>query len=261
MFEIIDQVGRKLCFTKIPKRIVSLVPSQTELLCDLGLKSHLIGITKFCVHPRDVAKKTSIVGGTKTIHLEKIKAIKPDIILCNKEENTKEIVEACEGICEVHVSDVFTIEDSCELIMHYGKLFNRVDQASVLMHSIQEGFQIFQHVMEKEMQRRVVYFIWKKPWMVAGSNTFINHILSLNKFKNVYGHLERYPEIHLNTGSKLEEVELVLLSSEPYPFKKRHILELQPFFPNAEIRLVDGEMFSWHGSRLLKALSYFKTLH
>ncbi len=256
-----DQIGRCLDLKEIPKRIVSLVPSQTELLCDLGLESSLVGVTKFCVHPHHIKTKAIVVGGTKQIHLDKIKALQPDIILCNKEENTKDIVEACESICNVHVSDIYNVSDSLELIEQYGDIFNRKKEASAIQDEIKKELHSFEVFIQNKPTLNVVYFIWKNPWMIAANNTFINYLLKLNKFENMYSNQERYPEITLNNSAINKDVDVVLLSSEPFPFKEEHKKELQGFYPNATIILVDGELFSWYGSRLVKAFKYFKNLH
>lgn len=253
-----DQIGRQLHLENIPKRIISLVPSQTELLYDLGLESSIVGITKFCVHPNHFLKTKTIVGGTKQIHLEKIKALQPDIILCNKEENTKAIVNACSEICTVHVSNIETISDCIAMIQQYGEIFNKKVEASKISEKIQINVKDFQTYIQEKSTLKVAYFIWKNPFMVAGKNTFINYLLQLNKFKNVYADLGRYPEIELKQE---ETIDVVFLSSEPYPFKENHIVELQAYYTNAKIQLVDGEMFSWYGSRLIKSFSYFKKLH
>lgn len=256
-----DQLNRKISLKDTPKRIISLVPSQTELLCDLGIKDSIVGKTKFCVHPNYIKRWATTVGGTKQINLDRIKALQPDIILCNKEENTKEIVEACELICEVHVSDIFTIDDSLELIQQYGEIFKREKEALVILNEIKDKVQDFNIFIQNKPALKTVYFIWKNPWMIAGNNTFIDYLLQLNKFENVYVDKERYPEIELSKINVNLEVEVVLLSSEPYPFKEINIKELQEFYPNAMIILVDGEMFSWYGSRLTKAFKYFKKLY
>lgn len=256
-----DQIDRNIPIEAVPKRIVSLVPSQTELLCDLGLEDSLVGITKFCVHPTKIRKSKIILGGTKTVHLDRIKTLKPDIVLCNKEENTREIVEQCEKICTVHVSDVFTLKDSFDLINQYGAIFNIKVNAKSLINRIQMEHQQFELFMRNKSTLKVVYFIWRDPWMVASANTFINEMLQINKFDNVFGYLERYPEIDLKSDKNLKDVDLIMLSSEPFPFKEKHKKELQNYFPKARIVLVDGEMFSWYGSRLEKAFNYFKTLH
>ncbi|MFI1743551.1 ABC transporter substrate-binding protein [Thalassobellus sediminis] len=255
-----DQLNRTIHLKETPKRIISLVPSQTELLCDLGLKSTLVGVTKFCVHPQDIKTDVTVVGGTKQIDLEKIKSLSPDIILCNKEENTKAIVEACELVCQVHVSDIFTIEDSSELIKQYGDIFDRLKEAEEIIARINKEIDDFKCFIKDQPILKTAYFIWKEPFMVAGSNTFIDYLLKLNHLENAYEDTERYPEINIEELSINKTVQVVLLSSEPFPFKEKHKKVFQENFPNAQIVLADGEMFSWYGSRLLKAFKYFKQL-
>ncbi|MDO6759020.1 helical backbone metal receptor [Tamlana sp. 2_MG-2023] len=258
--QIADQLQRILHIEKTPKRIVSLVPSQTELLCDLGLKDYLVGVTKFCIHPNTIRKEVAVVGGTKQVHFDKIKALQPDIILCNKEENTKEIVEACALISKVHVSDIFTLEDSLELIQQYGVVFECSEKASRIIEKISSEFESFQKFIKEEPTMSVAYFIWKNPWMVAANNTFINYLLEVNKFENVFRHKSRYPEIDFSSSGEIANADLILLSSEPFPFKETHKKEAQEIFTEATVLLVDGEMFSWYGSRLMLAFQYFKTL-
>ena len=255
-----DQMHRVFELKDSPKRIISLVPSQTELLCDLGLEDLLVGITKFCVHPTNIKTTKTIVGGTKQIKLDKIKALQPDIILCNKEENTKEIVEACEKICSVHVSDIASIEDCLEMIEHYGELFNKKEEAQELQRAINDALNNFNAFISKQPVVKVAYCIWKDPWMVAGNDTFIDFLLTTNKFENAFSSKNRYPEITIQElGSRT--IDIVLLSSEPFPFKEKHIEALKEALNNeTKIILVDGEMFSWYGSRLLKAFDYFKEL-
>ncbi|WP_092579166.1 ABC transporter substrate-binding protein [Hyunsoonleella jejuensis] len=252
-----DQLNRTLKIKAVPKRIVSLVPSQTELLCDLGLKENIVGVTKFCVHPNNIGLNATIVGGTKLVHIDRIKALQPDIILCNKEENTKNIVEACEKVCEVHVSNIFTLEDSFELIAQYGMLFNVEEKSANLIAELKTEFNSFKTFIQEKNSLKTLYFIWRLPWMVVGKHTFVDYLLQLNKFKNGMEEI-RYPEISLK---KDNTIELVLLSSEPYPFTETHKKELKKYYPKARILLVDGEMFSWYGSRLTKAFGYFKQLH
>ncbi|KAF9659947.1 helical backbone metal receptor [Tenacibaculum sp. ZH5_bin.1] len=242
------------------KRIISLVPSQTELLVDLGLEDNILGITKFCVHPTYLTKTKTIVGGTKNIKIDKIKELQPDIILCNREENTKEIVEACQQVAFTHVSDIFTLTDSIELISLYGSFFEKQIEAKKITNKLESKIIDFKKFIENKKSRKVAYFIWRNPWMVAASNTFINHLLELNKFENVYANEKRYPEVNIKNINK-KKPELILLSSEPFPFKEKHILEIIEHTNNLTPILVDGEYFSWHGSRLLKAFDYFKELH
>lgn len=238
-------------------RIVSLVPSQTELLVDLGLEEAIVGVTKFCEHPKNIKREKTIVGGTKTIHLDKIIALQPTHILCNKEENTKEIVQNCQKIANTHVSDIYNIEDTLALIKAYGHFFLKEKEAEKLNANIKNLLEDFNHFIKEKTTLKVAYFIWKDPWMVAGNTTFINYLLEVNKFDNVYKQFSRYPEIELQS---LRKVNVVLLSSEPFPFKEKHINEIKSYTKNAKVLLVNGEYFSWYGSRLLKAFSYFKNL-
>ena len=255
-----DQLNRTILINQIPKRIVSLVPSQTELLYDLGLESSIVGITKFCVHPSHFKKEKTIVGGTKSVHFDKIKALEPDIILCNKEENTLEMIKELETIAPVHISDIYTIDDCLELIGMYGQLFSKEKTASQMSIEIKGKYEEFKSFMEDKPIIKTAYFIWKKPWMVAAKGTFIDELLTLNKFENYFGQFDRYPQVEL-IESKQETATLVLLSSEPFPFKEEHNEVLRRFFPHATILIVDGEAFSWYGSRLITAFDYFKSLH
>jgi iron complex transport system substrate-binding protein len=258
--EFKDQLNTTLDIKNSPKRIICLVPSLTELLVDLGLEDYIVGVTKFCVHPSSLLKEKIIIGGTKNIKVDKIKALQPAIILCNKEENTKEIVETCRRITTTHVSDIYTITDTLELIHQYGKLFSCEAKAEHLILEIQQKQTDFIDFTATKSIKKVAYFIWRKPWMVAANSTFINHLLRLNKFENIYNEQERYPEIDLEKLRK-KNLDAIFLSSEPFPFQEKHIIELQKKFKSTKIILVDGEYFSWYGSRLVKSFDYFKMLH
>lgn len=254
-----DQLNRKIQINRIPRRIISLVPSQTELLVDLGLESSIVGVTKFCVHPKHLRMSKAVVGGTKQINIEKIKALQPDIILCNKEENTEEIIKSLEDIAPIHVSDIYNLEDCFELINMYAAIFDVEDKALDLISNIQIEREAFKLQFQNKDKLKVAYFIWKNPWMVAASDNFIDIMIKEAGFLNAFENEKRYPEIDLNYKA-LAEADLVFLSSEPFPFKEEHVLELQSQFPEKTIKIVDGEMFSWYGSRLLKSYSYFKRL-
>lgn len=229
------------------------------MLVDLGLEENIVGVTKFCVHPENLKKDKVIVGGTKNINLEKIKALKPDFILCNKEENTKEIVENCSVIATTHVSDLFTIEDVIDLIKYYATIFHCEKKATIIIDELRNTIKKFKIYIKDKSTLKVVYFIWKKPWMIAANNTFINHLLELNKFENCFKDQNRYPEIILE-DLELKQVDAILLSSEPYPFKENDFSDFNNYTENTKVVLVDGEYFSWYGSRLLNAFEYFKEL-
>lgn len=257
-----DQLETIHTFETTPKRIVSLVPSQTELLYDLGLEESIVGITKFCVHPYHLKSTKKIIGGTKKVHYEKIRLLQPDIIIANKEENTKEIVEELSKICPVWVTDVITIEDSLQMILDFGQLFNKRTEAQKWMDKINFGYQDFQSFMKDKPVQKVAYFIWANPYMVAGNTTFINEMMKLNHFENIYANREeRYPEIIIQKMRIQGDPDIVLLSSEPFPFTDEHAFEIGRFTHHAKTIFVDGEMFSWYGSRLVKAFDYFKKLH
>ena len=258
---LIDQLNRILSFESVPKRIISLVPSQTELLVDLGLEESIVGVTKFCVHPTHLRKEKTIVGGTKQVHFNKIKALQPDVILCNKEENTKEMVAELEKIAPVHVSDIYTIDDTIVLMKQYGELFAVQAKANEIVKDLISLIDEFKEFIANQTLKKVAYFIWRNPWMVAGSNTIINHLLSLNKFENVFSNISRYPEVEISSLLGENKPDFVFLSSEPYPFKEKHIKELKEILPNVKILLVDGEYFSWYGTRLLGAFNYYKSVH
>ncbi len=259
---ITDQLKTIHSFETTPKRIVSLVPSQTELLYDLGLEEQIVGVTKFCVHPFHFKSTKTIVGGTKNVKYDKIKSLQPDIIIANKEENTQEIVAELGSICPVWVTNIITIEDNLRMIADFGQLFNKRVEAQKWSDKITFAWNDFkQFIATKEVQK-VAYFIWANPYMVAGNDTFINTLLKLNKFENIYANREeRYPEVMVQKMRIQGDPDLVFLSSEPFPFKDEHAFELGRFTHHAKTVFVDGEMFSWYGSRLLKAFDYFKKLH
>ncbi len=199
-----------------------------------------------------------MVGGTKQIQLEAIKQLQPDIVIANKEENTQAMVMALSNICPVYVTEIYTLQDNLSIIEEFGQVFEKTDYAKALTTQINRRFELFQAIPKKTIT--VAYFIWTNPYMVAGKNTFIDDMLCLCGFKNAYElPNSRYPEIHLDSLKELH-VQLILLSSEPYPFKEKHITAFKQQLPNAQVMLVDGELFSWYGSRILNAFDYYENL-
>ena len=255
-----DQMGKTWTINFPPKRIISLVPSQTELLQYLSLEEEVVGITKFCVHPAEWFRSKTRIGGTKTADLEKIHALQPDLIIGNKEENQKEQIETLSTFYPVWMSDIKTIADALEMIEMVGNLTNRSKKAMELSGKLKQQFSSFKNHISTLPEKRAAYFIWKSPYMVAGAGTFIDEMLKIAGFSNVFGHLERYPEISLDV-LKAHKPAVILLSSEPYPFKEKHFEEFRSACPEAKIKIVDGELFSWYGSRLLLSLRYFNNLH
>ncbi|AFD06231.1 ABC transporter substrate-binding protein [Solitalea canadensis] len=255
-----DQMNRIVEINYPPKRIISLVPSQTELLFDLGLAEEVIGITKFCIHPHDKFKSTTKIGGTKTLNFEQIKELSPDLIIGNKEENEQNQMEELMRLFPVWMSDIKTLDDSLQMIGMVGELVGRNEEAQKLQSEIKAGFQQLSELTTKmERNPSVAYFIWKDPYMAAGDETFINDMLNRCGMKNIFSGRGRYPETSLEELQHLSP-ELVLLSSEPYPFKDKHVAEMRNLIPSAQILLVDGEYFSWYGSRIKGAPKYFKNI-
>lgn len=256
-----DPLGNIISLEKAPVRIVSLVPSLTELLFDLGLEDRIVGITKFCVHPYHLKSTKEKIGGTKKVHTEKIRLLQPDIIIANKEENTQEIVESLQQIAPVYVTDINSVDDAVQMIVEFGKIFSVRTQAQQLTDKIEYARADFAKFMEGRPWQRSAYFIWKEPYMVAGSGTFINEMLQLNHFSNIYAEREgRYPEVVAQKMRIQGDPEVIFLPNEPYPFKDEDAFELGRFTHHAKTVFADGEMFSWYGSRIIKAFAYFKEL-
>ncbi|MCH7409064.1 helical backbone metal receptor [Belliella sp. DSM 111904] len=250
----IDQLHRIIDIKSNPQRIVSLVPSQTELLVDLGLGDRIVGVTKFCIHPKGFKKDKQIIGGTKNFHFDKIDALKPDLIIGNKEENYREGIEELSGKYPVWMSDIFKLSDACEMIRGIGEITSTLDKATLIADAIVSQF-------NEPLPKlgSAVYLIWNDPIMCAGSNTFIDQMLDFAGFDNLIN-AERYPSVSVDNLQTLNP-QYLLLSSEPYPFKERHIEYFKKILSKTKIILVDGEPFSWYGSKLLGSMTYFKSLH
>ena len=250
-----DQLGREVNLPGTPKRIISVVPSQTELLFYLGLNDEITGITKFCIHPADKFKSTAKIGGTKQLDIDKIKALKPDLTIANKEENERGQIEELMTFCPVWISDISNLTGAIDMIERIGALVDKETEAKALSQAIEQQFN---NLTIPQTDLRTAYFIWRKPYMIAGKNTFIDNMLQKCGFTNAFN-ADRYPEIDTNMLIKANP-DVILLSSEPYPFKEKHITEFKELLPLAIIKIVDGELFSWYGSRLLYAPPYLQNL-
>jgi ABC-type Fe3+-hydroxamate transport system substrate-binding protein len=266
MITFYDQLGRDIHLQAYPQRIISTVPSQTELLFDLGLTEEVVGITKFCMHPEEWFRNKTRVGGTKVLKMETIHSLQPDLIIANKEENTKEQIEELSQRYPVWISDISDLATALKMIVSIGEVTGKLEKAKELGNQITNAFNSFKdQLLTESNQPKTAYLIWKDPYMTVGSETFIDSMLKICGLRNIFDHLTRYPEItieHLQPteNSRSLRCELLLLSSEPYPFNEKHILELKARLPGTKIMLVDGEMFSWYGSRLLYAADYFKKM-
>lgn len=256
MFQHTDQLNNVISLKSKPKRIISLVPSQSEFLWDLGLRSELVGITKFCIHPIEMFTSIERVGGTKALNLDKIRQLKPDLIIGNKEENDHNQINELQKEFNVWMSDIYNFDDAFGMMRAIGNMCGKKEEVKNSVANLQLSCARTKNVFPLN---RVAYFIWNNPYMVAGNNTFIDSVLNHLGFINVFGSFERYPLID-DEMLKVHEIDICFLSSEPFPFKDEHVKELQNKLPNTKIMLVDGEMFSWYGSRLLHLENYIKEL-
>lgn len=253
--EVTDQLRRTISLSAPPQRIISLVPSQTELLYDLGLEERVVGITKFCVHPKEWHGQKTRVGGTKNVHLDRVLTLNPNFVIANKEENVRDQIEQIARQVPVYISDVADLPSAISMIRDVGHLTQTEAAANNIIHQIETGFASLQ----KSQPIPTAYLIWKDPWMTIGKDVFINDMLDRCGFRNVFAAQERYPVTTLD-AIRSSGCQLLLLSTEPYPFRQKHIDELSSGLPGVQILLVDGEYFSWYGSRLIKAPAYFRDL-
>lgn len=253
--KINDHVNRSLQYEYPPKKIISIAPGITETLYALELDKEMIGRTRYCIYPADKVKRAEIVGGTKDIDLEKIKMLQPDLILAEKEENTKEIVEQLEEFFPVFVAEVQSVKGAYRMIDDMGKLTGKENTAKNLLASIQSEFENLPQVKNK----RAAYVIWRNPNMVVGRDTYINSLLSQLGYMNPFANLSsRYPVV---TEEELKEAELdtIFLATEPFHFKEKRIKEFQQFLPEVNPLIVNGEMF-WYGAKMKEAVSYLRKL-
>jgi len=254
---VIDQLGREVTFLYPPLRIVSLVPSQTELLFDLGLQQHVEGVTKFCLYPPTARQTASVIGGTKKFDFAKIKAARPDLIIGNKEENYQEGIAQLERHFPVWLSDITSLPEALDMIRRVGELTGKLPLAEPLAAELKQSFDRLR--LTASRPPLAAYFIWRKPYMVAASGTFIDDMLRRAGFRNAFANLGRYPEVTPEQLANIAPTH-IFLSSEPYPFGEKHLAEFQEICPAARIQVVDGELFSWYGSRLRHSAAYFQQL-
>lgn len=255
MKTFIDQTGREIQIADKLNSIVSLVPSLTELLFFFKMDDKITGITDFCVHPADKTEKIIKVGGPLNFSIEKIKALKPDLIVASKSENNKQKILELAKNFPVFISDVKNLEDAYKLIEKLGNICNQTELAQNLTQNLASGFDR----LSTPLAVSAVYLVWEKPYIVAGNETFIHDILKNIGIDNSFVHLKGYQKI---IGKQLSEIkaDILLLPSEPYAFDKSHIEHYKKLLPDSKILLVDGQLFCWYGNRLLLAINYLKNL-
>lgn len=252
--KVTDHFGKTIQITSPPKRIVSLVPSITELLHDLGLQDQIVGRTKFCIFPTKGYPCAKVIGGTKNVHINLVKELNPDLVIANKEENVKDQVEEILKFSSTFTTVVKTRDDALKMIKDIGIITSTETKANHLIKELNNDFEVNQ----TSDKIKVLYLIWKDPYMTVGGDTFISHFLSCFGFENCYSHQQRYPSIDLNDIDKIAP-DLIMCSSEPFPFNESHAKEITDQTGIKTI-LVDGSYCSWYGSRMLKSQNYLRQL-
>lgn len=261
MTNLVDDIGTAhVSIAALPgePRIVSLVPSLTELLCDLGLTKYLVGRTGFCIHPSASVQHIPKVGGTKDVNIEKIRSLAPTHLLVNIDENEKPTVDTLtEFIPHVIVTHPLTPRDNLALYSLLGGIFQAQARAEQLCSEFEQAYA---QLICPDVGKTMLYCIWQDPWMSVSANTYIANMLALIGWQSWQSSSSdaRYPVFQWSE-SILQEIDGVLLSSEPYRFTQQHVdaLEKQLGKP---VQLVDGEMLSWYGSRAIAGLHYLKNL-
>jgi len=257
---LIDALGTHHAPADRPARIVSLVPSVTELLCDLGLGGQLVGRTGFCVHPREQLRHVAKVGGTKDVNLEAIRDLQPTHVVLNVDENRRETADALAGfVPHLVVTHPQGPADNFALYHLLGGIFHCEERAAQLSAELQGRLTALEN-HPAWPERKVLYLIWRDPWMTVSTDTYIARMLRLVNWRTVPGHSDnRYPEVEL--GELAENPDLVLLSSEPYPFRDRHAPEIRAELGDAiPVHLIEGDMVSWYGSRAVAGVAYLEDL-
>jgi len=258
--EIADARGRSVRLDAPPRRIVSLVPSQTELLAHLGLHEATVGLTRFCVRPEGWKDEKEIVGGTKNVRVEKVEALRPDLVLANREENTRDVVEAIDAFAPVFVTDVKSVPDAAAMIRAVGRLTGRPGEADALADRLDRRFDALTGDLTGATPIPVAYLIWQGPYMTVGGDTIIHDVMRRAGFENVFAARTRYPEV---TPAEIAAAgaRAVLLPDEPFPFDADAAAELRDTLPDSvPTRLVNGQLFSWYGPRLAEAPPYLRRL-
>lgn len=258
---LVDAIGQAHAPAAPGFRIVSLVPSLTELLIELGLRAQVVGRTGFCVHPRNRVRDIPKVGGTKDVQLDRVRTLAPTHVIVNVDENERPTVEALrEFVPHIVVTHPQAPQDNFALYRLIGGLFGRAPEAERLCASLQRELDACRAL--DWPRERVLYLIWKDPWMTVAADTYIARTLALVGWDVPHGPggergAARYPTLG-NLDAEIARVDRVLLSTEPFMFRDRHVAELRARFPQRPVELIDGEMTSWYGSRAIRGLAWLR---
>jgi ABC-type Fe3+-hydroxamate transport system substrate-binding protein len=256
---LVDASGAVLTPAAPPQRIVSLIPSTTELLCDLGLADRLVGVTAYCVEPRDVVRAKVRIGGEKDPDLEKIRALAPDLVIANVEENVRAHVDTLRqwGV-RVWVTYPRTVAESLRMIRELGEVTGAAPRAAAMATARERGLAAAA-ATSGAAPVRVFYAIWRHPYMTVSGDTYISDLLATCGAVNIFAAADsRYPAVDLDEVAA-RGPEVILLPDEPFRFRRAHLRDFEsytdvPAVRDRRIHLVDGKPFSWHGRRLADAL-------
>lgn len=254
MRSVIDHLGREVTYTFPPRKIISFQPAITETMYHLHLENEIVGRTRFCIYPKDKIEKAVNVGGTKDFKLDRIHDLKPDLIICEKEENTREMVEELEKHYPVYCFEVQTVDEALQMLIDLGDITDRKKEANQLRNDIISSFKTLPQLFSG---KTAAYVIWQNPYMVVGKDTYINSVLTSIGLTNPFTEKEgRYPEVTVD-DFRNEELDYIFLASEPYPFRDEHVKQFNEINDKANTQLIDGEMF-WYGVKMLEAVPYLK---
>lgn len=249
---VTDHLGRTVEYAYPPKRIISIVPGITDILYSLQLDAEIVGRTRYCVYPKDKVEQSKTIGGTKKVKPDQIRELKPDLIIAEKEENTKEIVEMLEAEFPVYVCEMQAVEDTYKIIRDLGEITDRQTEAQKLHSEIETAIQS----LPSGKGSKYAYVIWQKPYMVAGADTYITSLLEKMNFVNAFSKYEgRYPAVK-EDDFRNADLDYIFLATEPFPFQEKHIKLFSELFPDVHVMSLDGEMF-WYGPRMIEAAEYF----
>lgn len=256
-----DAVGVLHPPAKGEPRIVSLVPSLTELLFALELGESLVGRTHYCIHPKAPLRDVPSLGGTKKIRMTRLLELAPTHVLMNVDENPKAMADAIsEAGIEVIATHPLTPLDNLPLYRLLGGIFDRAHEAEALCDAFLEAYGKLEEAAKAWPKRNVLYLIWKDPWMTVARDTYISETLRLLRWQTIGQEgADRYPKIELSPVL-LQEADIVLFSSEPYAFQPADLDAFRKNFPEARARpiFIDGEMTSWFGSHAIAGLDYLR---
>jgi ABC-type Fe3+-hydroxamate transport system substrate-binding protein len=262
----VDASGVPLALARPPRRIVSLIPSTTETLCALGLADRLVGVTVYCVEPREALRGKTRIGGEKNPDLAKIRALAPDLVVANVEENVREHIEALRAAgVPVWVTYPRTATGAIAMIRELGALTGTGARADALAGALERRLAEVRAAAARRPPVSVFYAIWRNPWMTVGRDTYVHDVLAVCGGRNVFGdHGDRYPAVTLAEVAARRPA-VILLPDEPFRFRRAHLADFAPYgdVPAVEagrIHLVDGKPFAWHGPRLKDALETIPAL-